>query len=184
MVMSIVYGRKGTLVTQDMVQSVTLVGTTITAQDNTNGYSVTVRHDTGDGCQSSGFTINIHNWINWKFVSAEFLVSGSAACWSFMQASGYGQGGNLYDYDEAQGDRCVKTYLAQDMPEFASHAKANACDNDTNNFMRYNTGTYRRCTFIRRRNMNGQTGGVGHGRACSSVGGGSVTIVKNIFVWV
>jgi hypothetical protein len=182
--MSIAYGRSGILVTQAMVQSVTLVGTTITAQDNTNGYSVTVRHDTGDGCQSSGFTINLYDNIPWKGISAEFWVTGNAACWTFMQPGGYGAEGNLYAYDESQGDRCVKTYLAQDTAQFASHAKASACDNDENNFMRYNTGTYRKCTFIRRRNVNGSLAGVSHGRACSSAGAGSITIVKNIYIWI
>jgi hypothetical protein len=103
-----------------------------------------------------------------------------------MQPGGYGSGGgdgNIFAYDESAGDMCIKTFLAQDDAQFASHAKASACDNDANNFMRYNTTTFRRCTFIRRRNANGSLGGIHHGRACSEIGSNAITIIKNIYVW-
>jgi hypothetical protein len=185
--MGVLYGGQSYRVMYKDVNAVYLVGSTIMQQDDVDGgYQLTIRHDTGDGCQSSGFFVQLKDFIPWTRIAVEFWTTGSAACWSYMQPGGYGStngDGNIYAYDESLGDRCVKTYLAQDEAAYASHAKAGACDNDANNFMRYNTTTYRRCSFVRRRNVNGSLGGIHHGRACNEVGGNAITIIKNIYVW-
>lgn len=185
--MSIFYGRNAERVQMVHVTSVVLVGATILQQSDVNGgYEIKVQHNTGASCDSTGVFVQISDFIPWKGISVEFQTTGAAACWTYMQPGGYGSSGgdgNIFSYDESAGDRCVKTFLAQDDPQFASHAKANACDNDSNNFMRYNTTTFRNCTFIRRRNVNGNLGGVHHGRACSETGSNAITIIKNIHVW-
>ena len=185
--MATLYGRNGYRVTQALVNSIGLVGATITSQSDVDGgFQIQFQHTAGNACDSSGVAVLIKDFIPWTGISAEFWTTGSAACWTFMQPSGYGStygDGNIYTYDESLGDRCVKTYLAQDDAQFSSHAKANACDNDANNFMRYSTTTFRKCTFVRRRNVNGNIAGIHHGRACSEIGANSVTIIKNIYVW-
>ena len=185
--MSIFYGRTAERVTSSQINAVTLVGATIISQgDVEGGYEIRVQHNTGNACDSTGVFVQIRDFISWTGISAEFQTTGSAACWTYMQPGGYGSAGgdgNIYSYDEALGDRCVKTYLAQDDAQFVTHAKASACDNDANNFMRYNTTTFRNCTFIRRRIVNGSLGGVHHGRACSEIGANAITVIKNIYVW-
>lgn len=185
--MSVVYGRRAERVQIANVNSVILVGATILEQSNVNGgYEIKFQHNTGNACDSSGVFVQLLDFIPWKGISVEFQTTGSAACWTFMQPGGYGSSGgdgNIYTYDESLGDQCVKTFLAQEDAQFSSHAKANACDNDANNFMRYNTSTFRKCTFIRRRNVNGSLGGIHHGRACSEIGSNAITIMKNIYVW-
>ena len=186
--MSTFYGRKAERVTYAHVNSVVLVGASIQSQsDDDGGYQLRVQHNTGNACDSSGVFIQLKDFIPWTGISVEFQTTGAAACWTFMQPGGYGSGGGdgfISSYDEALGDRCVKTYLAQDDAQFVSHAKASACDNDANNFMRYNTTTFRNCTFVRRRIVNGSLGGIHHGRACSEIGANAITIIKNIYVWI
>ena len=185
--MSTFYGRKAERVTYAHVNSVVLVGASIQSQsDDDGGYQLRVQHNTGNACDSSGVFIQLKDFIPWTGISVEFQTTGAAACWAFMQPGGYGSSGGdgfIASYDEALGDRCVKTYLAQDDAQFISHAKASACDNDANNFMRYNTTTFRNCTFVRRRIVNGSLGGIHHGRACSEIGANAITIIKNIYVW-
>jgi hypothetical protein len=185
--MSTVYGINPTIVTYSIVNAVYLVGSTILSQSEDNGgYTITVRHDTGSSCESTGVFVQLKDTIPWTKISAEFWTTGSAACWTYMQPGGYGSSsgdGNIATYDESSGDRCIRTFLAQDDAQFSSHAKANACDNDANNFMRYNTTVFRKCAFVRRRIVNGNLGGVHHGRACNEVGSNAITIIKNIRIW-
>lgn len=185
--MSTIFGVNPYRITAAQINGVTLVGASIISQgDIDGGYEITVQHNTGNACDSTGVFVQLRDFIAWTKISAEFWTTGAAACWTYMQPSGYGSSGgdgNIYSYDESLGDKCVKTYLAQDEAAFASHAKASACDNDANNFMRFNTTTFRRCTFVRRRNVNGSLGGVHHGRACSEIGSNAITVIKNIYVW-
>lgn len=176
--MSTNYGRKGYRITQALVNSIVLEGSTILSQsDVDDGFEIKFQHNVG-GCGANNVLVQLKDFIPWTGISAEFWVSGASACWSFMELQG-----NIASYDEALGDRCVKTYLAQEDAQFSSHAKASACDNDANNFMRYNTTTFRKCTFVRRRSVNGSLAGVHHYRACNETGANAVTIIKNIYVW-
>lgn len=185
--MSIIYNINPVIVKYSDVNAVYLVGATILSQDEENdGYSIKVQHTTGNACDSTGVFVQLKDTIPWTKISAEFWTTGAAACWTYMQPGGYGSSsgdGNIYSYDESAGDKCIRTYLAQDESAFASHAKASACDNDANNFMRYNTTTFRKCTFVRRRSTMASLGGVHHGRACSEIGSNAITIIKNIRIW-
>lgn len=185
--MAVIYNINSYAIKFPDINSVYLVGATILSQsEDEGGYTITVRHDTGSACDSTGVFVQLKDTVTWSRISAEFWTTGAAACWTYMQPGGYGStsgDGNIYSYDEAAGDRCIRTYLAQDDAQFITHAKANACDNDANNFMRFNTTTYRKCVFVRRRIVNGNLGGVHHGRACSEVGANAITIIKNIRVW-
>lgn len=185
--MSVIYNINSYTVKFPDVNAVYLVGATIVNQsEDEGGYTITVQHNTGNACDSTGVFVQLKDSIPWSRISAEFWTTGAAACWTYMQPGGYGSNsgdGNIFSYDEAAGDRCIRTYLAQDDAQFVTHAKANACDNDANNFMRYNTTTFRKCVFIRRRNVNGSLGGIHHGRACSEIGSNAITIIKNIRIW-
>lgn len=185
--MAVAYGQTGQIIRPEHVNTIILVGASIISQGEVNGcFELTVQHNTGNSCDSTGVFVQLRDFISWTKISAEFWTKGAAACWTYMQPSGYGSSGgdgNIFTYDEALGDRCLRTYLAQDDAQFITHAKANACDNDSNNFMRYNTTTFRKCTFVRRRNVNGNLGGVHHGRACSEIGSNAITVIKNIVVW-
>ena len=185
--MAVIYGINPTIVKASDVNTIFLVGATILSQTEENGgYSITIRHDTGSDCSSTGVFVQLKDTIQWTKISCEFWTTGAAACWSYMEPAGYGSNngdGNILTYNESLGDRCVRTYLSQNEPAFASHNKSKACDNDANNFMRYNKTTFRKCAFVRRRNVNGSLGGIHHGRACNEVGSNAITIIKNIRVW-
>jgi hypothetical protein len=185
--MAVTFNINSKVVTYSDVNAIYLVGSTIIGQDVENGgYSITVQHNTGNACDGTGVFIQLKDTIPWTRISAEFWTRGTAACWSFMQPGGYGSGsgdGNILTYNESLGDRCLRTYLSQDEAQFITHDKVSACDNEANNFMRYNSTTYRKSTFVRRRNVNGSLGGVHHGRACSEVGSNALTIIKNIRIW-
>ncbi len=192
--MSFNYGPAGLIVTTEYINSLNTTGATVLSQsyDTDNGYTVTIQHDlAGCGGAETGFFIEIKDPFPWRNMSCRFRLLGGAACWSFMNTGGSNYGtaagssgtGYMLSYSEAAGDRIIRTYLAQDDPQFATHDKVFACDNDTNNFMRYNTGEYRSFTMVRRRNVNGSLAGVHHGRSCNSTGGGSITIVDQIRIW-
>lgn len=189
--MATTYGQKGYIVQPGQINGIYVTGATVLSQGfDGRGFSVTCRHDlAGCGNPDTGIFVEISDFVPWTWMSVEFLVIGQAACWSFMNSSAYGAAvgsggtGNMLNYDESQGDKCIKTYLAQEEPAFSTHNKVYACDNNADNFMRYNTSVYRKCTFVRRRNVNGSLAGPHHGRSCSSTGSGSLTIIQNIVVW-
>lgn len=190
--MSINYGPAGLIVTAATVNSVNVTGATILSQadDVDGGYVATFRHDlAGCGGADSGLYIELKDPFRWTYMSCRFRLLGSASCWSFMNTSAYGGAigasgtGNMINYSEAAGDRIIRTYLAQDDAQFATHDKTTACDNNADNFMRYNADVYRYFTIVRRRNVNGSLAGVHHGRSCSSTGSGSITIVDQIRIW-
>lgn len=191
--MPIAYGPAGLIVSAAEVNAVNVTGATVLSQvdDVDGGYVATFQHDlSGCGGPDSGFYIELKDPFPWKWMSCRFRLLGAAACWSFMNTSAYGTAvgasgtGNMINYNEAAGDRIIRTYLAQDDPQFSTHDKTTACDNDANNFMRYNTGVYRYFTMVRRRNLGfGNLAGIHHGRSCSSTGSGSITIVDQIRIW-
>lgn len=185
--MSVGYNINPLVIQYSDINAIYLVGATIISQDIENdGYTIRIQHNTGSSCDSTGVFVQLKDTILWTKISVEFWTTGAAACWTYMQPGGYGStngDGNIFSYDESAGDRCIRTFLAQDDAQFITHDKANACDNDANNFMRYNTTTFRKCTFVRRRNVNGNLGGIHHGRACSETGANAITIIKNIRVW-
>lgn len=190
--MGINYGPKSLLVTSANIDSVNITGGTIlSAGDTAFGYEVQFRHDLfGCGGPDSGVFVKLNDSIVWNNISWTWLGIGSASCWSFNVA-GYGAAadpagggtGNLQGYDTSLGDAIVDPYLCWENPQFQSHNRVNACDNNSDNFMIYNTGSYRSFTMKRRRNSMASLAGIHHGRSCNSTGGGSITIIRGIRIW-
>ena len=193
--MSVFYGRNAAQINLYGVNSVSTTGGTILSQGNdaNGGYFIQFQHDLG-GCggPDSGIYIELKDTtINWTWISCRFQVSGSASCWSFSNTGGsnYGAGvgisgtANLLAYSTASGDKLSKGYLSFNEPAFSTHDPLYACDNDANNFFRYNTGVYRSLTMTRRRNVGAGLAGIHHGRSCNTSGGGSVTIIDQIRIW-
>jgi hypothetical protein len=189
--MATVYGINSLMVTTSMIESVTITGGTITAQTtNSNSeYEITFRHDlSGCGGPDSGILILLKNTIQWTRISFEWLGNGTAACWSFMEpgsnfgsATGTGDG-NLLAYNESLGDVITKPNLTWEVPEYQSHGRTYACDNDANNFFRFNSSSFKSFRMTRRRNVNGSLAGIHHGRSCNSTS--SSTIIRNIRIWL
>lgn len=191
--MSVVSGRSSVMVSSAYVNSVNITGGTILSQGNgsNGGFAVSFQHNlSGCGGAESGIFVELKDTIAWTGISYRTTVLGTASCWSFANSSGYGlvpgftTTGNLLNYDTALGDQISISYLAQQDPTYASHNPVVACDNDANNFMLFNGGTYRYFTMKRRRNVNGSLAGIATGRSCNSTGSGSITIIDNIFIWV
>lgn len=188
--MATVYGINSLKVTTDMIDSVTTTGGTIISQsDISTGYEIVFRHDlSGCGSADSGILILLKDTIPWTNLSFQWLGNGTAACWSFMDASSNfgsatGTGtGNMLAYSEAAGDVLIKNYLAWEVSAYQSHGRTYACDNDANNFFRFNSGEYKTFQMTRRRNVNGSLAGIHHGRSCNTTA--SNTIIRNIRIWV
>jgi hypothetical protein len=194
--MSVNYNPRARLVTSADISSLTLLNmTTVFNGDSDNGYVYEGYHNTG-GCGTapeSGVLILLKDTIPWTRISFQWEGTGQAACWSFVNPStAYGAAtgtpsGNLLGYDAAQGDKLYDGYLTFTGPGMVggfSALKFNACDNATDNFMRFNTETFRRFRMSRRRNVGTGLAGIHHGRSCSSIGTGSVTRISNIFIWI
>lgn len=190
--MATTYGIASTLVTTANVNSVgTTGGTVISAGNNgpLGGYQITFQHDlTGCGGPDSGVYIELNDSTPWTRITWEWLGYGGASCWSFNNTSGFGAAagpvaGNLINYNESAGDRVSRSYLTWEVPQFQSHSKVYACDNNTNNFFIYNTGEYRSFFMQRRRNSLLSYGGIHHGRSCNGFGAGFNTIIRNIRIW-
>ena len=190
--MAINYGPKSFLVTCANIDSINITGGTILSSgDTSNGYEVQFRHDAG-GCggPDTGIFVKLNDSLLWNNISWTWLGIGGAACWSF-NVGGFGGAadpagggtGNLQSYNPSLGDAITNSYLSWEVPQFQSHDRTYACDNDDNNFMRFNTGDYRSFIMKRRRNSMSSLAGIHHGRSCSSTGAGSVTIIRGIRIW-
>lgn len=184
------YGVYSTLVKSEHIYAIGTTGGTILEQGNlapNGGFSITFRHDLG-GCggPDSGIWIEIADFRPWTKITWEWLGTGTAACWSFNNSSGFGTAagppsGYLQSYNPALGDNTSQDYLTWEEPQFQSHDRTYACDNDSSNFFRYNGGEYKRFYMNRRRDTSGNRAGVFHGRSCNSTGVN--TIIRNIFVY-
>lgn len=130
-----------------------------------------------------------------------FLGGGSGTNSSQSENSGYGRGGpnvptemsgsnpynssspgNIWPYNESLGDKIF--YDDNAFSNSSNHIrKAHACDNEPTNMFHgaFNDSGYKTFWTTRRRNENGNNGGIWFGRSCSSVG--SFVRIKNIFVW-
>jgi hypothetical protein len=185
-------GPKSFLITSANIDSVNITGGTILSSGDTAlGYEVQFRHDLG-GCggPDSGIFVKLNDSISWNNISWTWLGIGSASCWSF-NVGGYGAAadpagggtGNLLSYNPNAGDVIEVPYLSWENPQFQSHDRTSACDNDANNFMLYNTSNYRSFVMKRRRDSMGSLAGIHHGRSCNSTGSGSITIIRGIRIW-
>ena len=189
--MSVTAGRSSIGVTSAYVNAVHTTGATVLSSGNSDSglYSITVRVDNG-GCGGPDFGVfvQLKDTIAWNGISFRTQLSGTASCWSFNTA-GYGAiasfstTGYLQTYNTSLGDQIYLSYLAQQDPQFSSHDPVVACDNEANNFMRYNSDTLKLFTMKRRRDTSGNLAGPYIGRSCTSTGSGSLVIIDNIFIW-
>ena len=188
--MSVHFNARATRVTSADIYSITLLNTTVNTATDVNGGFVFEGYHTATGCGGveTGILITLKDNIAWTRISFKWEGSGSASCWGFNANNGYGAAtgnpsGNLITYSEAAGDRVYDSYLTWEQSAFQTHDKIYACDNNADNFFRYNTGDLRRFRMSRRRNVNGSLAAIHHGRSCNSSGAGAITRISDIFIW-
>lgn len=181
--MGLVYGAVTNKVTSGDINAITLINATIdtsfTGNNGTDGsYQIKVNH-TNCGCNSTQVDIQLKDNISWTYITFEVDSTGASACWGFNHGS-YSGTGNLLGYDESSGDRVFENVNSWENPQFQTHNRTVACDNDSNNFMRYNENGPRVFCMKRRRNVNGSLAAISFGRACNCNG---TTIIRNIRIW-
>jgi hypothetical protein len=181
--MGLVYGAVTNKVTSADIYSITLTQATIDLSQTGNigpsgEWQIKVNHTNSD-CSLTKVDIVLNDNINWQYITFEMDTTGPAACWGWNHGS-YSDSGNLFSYNEGAGDRIFESINSWELPQFQSHDRTVACDNDENNFMRYNTAGPRVFAMKRRRNVNGSRAAISFGRACNSFG---TTLVKNIRIW-
>lgn len=186
--MATLYGRNTRRITAADVNNVYTQNFTVTTSgDVGKGFVLDGYHTTG-GCGTtdpSGVFIELKDDVPWTYITMEFYLTGTAACWSFNNG-GYPNAinntGNLLSFNSSL-DRVFNSTNSFELPQFA--IKMNACDNNANNFMHgsFQVGSFRTFRVTRRRNTSGNLAGPHHGRSCNSTGTGARTIIKNIFVW-
>lgn len=191
--MTVVSGRSSVGVTSSYVNAVHTTGATVlsSGDDNSGLYAITVRVDSsGCGGPDFGVFVQLKDTFSWNAISFRTALSGTAACWSFNNNPGFGiispysTTGYLLAYSTEAKDQISLSYLAQQDAQFSSHDPVYACDNDANNFMRFNSGTFKFFTMKRRRDSSGNLAGPYIGRSCTSIGSASIVIIDNIFIWV
>lgn len=178
-----VYGKRSVLITPDMIDSVDIgtdiTGTTYNITTDNDGYAVVTTTFIATGCPANlGCWVKIKDIIPWTTIHCGFIATGTAACWGWNGNNGYGAGigdktGNLLAYSETYGDYTSNELNVWNLPQFKKYFSA--CDNNTDNYMRYNSirGFDMYC---RRKNMS-SLAGPSHGRTCSGAG---TIVIKNI----
>ena len=184
-------GPKATIVTSDLVYSVTTTGGTIMSQGDTGlkgGYTITFRHDLfGCGGPDSGILILLKDDFPWTRMAFDWEGNGTASCWNFMPPTGgYGAAtgtvnGNMTTFDSVNQDAIIRPYLTWEVPAYQSHNRFFGCNTNADNFFRFNASEYKKFRMLRTRNTSGNLAGIHHGRSCNSTG--AFTIIKNIFIW-
>lgn len=190
--MSIHYNQKAKKITSSDIYSITLYNVVMTKNfDESGGFVFEGYHNTG-GCgtaQDSGILILLKDNINWSKICFKWEGYGTASCWSFMDAStNYGAAtgtptANILSYSENLGDRLHDNYLTWEIQQYQSHNRTTACNNNADNFFRFNSTKFKKFRMTRRRNINGNLAGIHHGRSCNTVGTSAITRISDIFVW-
>jgi hypothetical protein len=195
-IMSIKYGAASFRVTQSMIDGVTITGGTIISQGDTghnNSYEILFQHDlAGCGNPASGIVILLKDTSpNWKYITWEWRGTGTASCWTFNHTAAWALSGTtaynlgyLQAYDESLGDRIFNSYLSWEIPEYQTHNRVVACNNNADNFFRFNSSQFKSFFMQRRRDNSGNLAGIHHSRSCSSTGSGSRTNIRNIYVYL
>jgi hypothetical protein len=181
--MGLVYGAITRPVFAGDIERIDLTNATIVSGETGNvgprgEWQIKVNH-TNCGCDLTQVDIVLKDNINWQYITFTMDTTGASACWGYNHGS-YSSDGNLYGYDESAGDRIFESVNSWELEQFQSHNRTVACDNDANNFMRYNENGPRVFSMKRRRNVNGNLAKISFGRACNCNG---TTIVKNIRIW-
>jgi hypothetical protein len=181
--MGLVYGAVTNPIFAGDIERIELTSATIVTGETGNlgprgEWQIKVTHD-NCGCDLTKVNIVLKNNIPWTNITFTMDTTGGAACWGWNH-DGYSETGNLFAYDEGASDRIFESVNSWELAQFQSHNRTIACDNDENNFMRYNTEGPRVFSMKRRRNPNGELGAISFARACNC---GGYTIVKNIRIW-
>jgi hypothetical protein len=181
--MGLVYGAVTNPIYAGDIESISLTSATIVTAETGNigpngEWQIKVTHN-NCGCDLTQVDIVLKDNISWRYITFEMDTTGAAACWGWNHGS-YSGSGNLFGYDESAGDRIFESINSWELAQFQSHNRTVACDNDSNNFMRYNENGPRVFAMKRRRNVNGSLAAISFGRACNCSG---YTIVKNIRIW-
>ena len=180
------YGKNIYRISSSLVNGVYYYGGTVLFSGDVNGsFEVQFRHDSsGCGNPDSGIFVEIKDFISWTNIVMQYSLTGTASCWGFNDSNGYGKSvgnngtGNLLAFDSSI-DGAKNSINAFEDPAYT--LKTRACDNNADNFMRFNSSG-RSFFMYRRRDSSGNLAGPQHGRSCNSTGSGSVTTIKNIFV--
>lgn len=186
--MALAHGQKSTLVTSTHVYGVSVNSATIntgTTGDigSRGGYQISVTHD-NVGCSSTGVLLELNDLVAWTFVTFEVSLTSYCSCWSFCTGNYVSAGGgNILSYNEGNGDRISRAFNSWELPQFQTHNRESACDNDSDNFFHgsFSVGDPKTFFMKRRRNVNGNRGGIALGRACTGPAG--LTIIRNIRIW-
>lgn len=186
--MSLAHGQKSTLVTSNHVYGVSVNSATVNLEATGNlgtrgGYQVSVTHD-NVGCGSTGVLLELNDTVPWSFITFEVYLTSVTSCWSFCTGNYVSAGGgNILSYNEGNGDRISRAFNSWELPQFQTHDRQSACDNDSNNFFHgsFAVGDPKKFFMKRRRNVNESRGGIALGRACTGASG--LTIIRNIVIW-
>jgi hypothetical protein len=178
--MSINYGPVGHVVTSLDINSIELLQTSIdtarTGDIGPNGsYQLFINH-LNAGCDLSRVNLQLKDNIDWTYITFEIETTGGSACWGYNSGN-YSITGNMESYNEQLGDRIFEPVNSWELSQFQSHDRTTACDNDSNNFMRYNEAGPRSFCMKRRRSAGGGLVSISHGRACNYLG---TTLIKKI----
>jgi hypothetical protein len=187
------YNQRAYKVTAADINSVVLYNVTMTRNIDVNGQFLFEGFHTTGGCgvaQQSGVLILLKDTINWTKICFKWEGTGISSCWSFMDTGGTNYGsetgtatGNLLTYSEGSGDRLHDNFLTWDVPAYQSHPRTIGCNNDANNFFRFNETSFKRFRMTRRRNVGTGFAGIHHGRSCNTTGSTAITRISEIFVW-
>ena len=190
--MGVHYNQKATLVTNSMIDAVITTGMTTTVNGDVNGsYVYQGTLDLG-GCgnPNSAVFVRLKDTIPWTKITCFFEMNGTASCWTFMGGnSGTGEvvpsttglipGGNIEGFNLSLGDRIFRdngTFISN--PSYA--VKLSACDNNADNFFRFNDYKSFWVT-TRRKNISNGLAGVFHSRSCNQTG--KYIKISNIFIF-
>jgi len=185
------YNQRARRVLASDISSVTLYNTTMTRNWDVEGSFVFEGYHTTAGCgtaQDSGFLILLKDTIPWTKMCFKWQGTGTASCWSFSDSTAHASAtgtptGNMHPYNEASGDRLHDNYLTWEQAAYQPHNRTTACDNQADNFFRFNSALLKRFRMTRRRSTTSSLSGIHHGRSCSSAGIGSISIISEIFIW-
>lgn len=185
-------GVKQILVTNSMVDSVITTGMTTTTNGDINGSYVYEGTLNLGGCGNPNSAVFIRlkdNPIAWTKITCFFEMNGTASCWSFMGTSGFGEaepatsglisGGNIEEFSISSGDT-----IFDDNGTFVSNSayavKWSACDNNADNFFRFNDVKSFRTTG-RRKDISNGLAGIFHLRSCNQID--KYIRVSQIYIW-
>jgi hypothetical protein len=159
--------------------------TTYTVETDLNGaakITATMLTNSANGCQSnSSIFVQLKDIFPWTRVYSRFFTTGTAACWGWNGNNGYGEGrtsserqGHLLAYNASLKDFTKNEFNVWNSPQYRKYFSA--CDNNADNYMRFNS-TGRSFDISSRRNNMEVLAGPSHGRTCSGTG---TVIISNI----